>query len=185
MPSVRERFIDSLWCTPVPKSIIVLAACIVDTLELQNCSKSCAVSLFIAWKVHGDGFEYSAKRFIAEVIPFIRYCEMTEGDIFQKELLLMQKLNWTVPLPTFWDMLPQVSPVFVQFIDQAVLHVLQTQTPLKNAGCLAWATVYYACYLSAYQLDCRMLTINVSTTPDAVRSCLQDLFKKRRIRCTV
>ena len=180
MVCARDKLVDSMWYSPLPNCMVALAVSIIDTLELTCCLKSCVTSFFIAWKFHGDGMEYSALRFVEEVMPYMCGYKITAPVVLQTELTLMQRLKWVVPGRTFWDVLPEVPAVYTQFMDRASLHALLTLKHNQDPVSLAWATVYYACYLSAFQLHWQTLVMGPSSSPDRVRVLLCDLFKSNR-----
>ena len=174
---LRDEFVDVMWFSPLPRCVVVLAVKIIDVVLIKRCRATCAASCFVAWKFHGDGTDYSAEWFVRQVLPHLLPFLVTKDKLLNAETKLMACLGWAVPAFTFWDMLPLVHHMYRQFIDRAshcaLLAVKQCTDPL----CLAWAVVYYASHLSAYQLDMDNVKMRPSGAADEVLRVLRQLFK--------
>ena len=149
MHPLRTRFVDHVLFVGLALEISCTAVAIVDSLHDKDKNEAkCMAALLIAWKFHSNSHDHTLKVFARIAVPTRGTFCVGNAQLRKSELLVLKELNWTVPAITIATAIPDVKPIYRQFVSRAIHHSLRYVNQRTSNDCVAWAVVHYACYIS-------------------------------------
>ena len=151
MHPLRAKFVDHVLFVSLPIEISCTAVAIVDTLDDSGKTDAqCVAALFIAWKFHSNSHDHTIQSFAKIAVPTRGTFSVTGAQLRQSEKSVLKALMGH-PADNRCRY-PQVKPIYRQFVSRAVVHALKHVNQRTDVYCLAWAVVYYACFISGGML---------------------------------